>query len=305
MSSGDVAEREIELDGRRVRVLDHGEGPVAAVLLHGGLAGHAPWPGSADLWRPLLDRLRVPRVVALDLPGAGGSPVEDVDELTIAGLTERVVATLSALGITTAVPVGHAEASLVALLLARQQHDGLTVPAAALIAASGAAPTSDGVPPVVLTQPPIGQGAAAQARWALDRLSWSAAHITEDLVARLAAHADGPGRRSAAAVLAAPTAVRRLDADLLASKMELFAFARDTGYDRPLAIVWAADDPLLTVEHGDALFALLSTTRAHLSFTLVPRAGHLVYREEPAAVARVLGPFVRRATTVALAGAAR
>jgi pimeloyl-ACP methyl ester carboxylesterase len=143
----------------------------------------------------------------------------------------------------------------------------------------------------------VAQSAAAQARWALDRLSWSAAHVTPDVVARLAAHADGVGRRSSAAALASPGATRRLDADLLGSKMELFAFARDVGYDARIAIVWGAEDPLLDVDHGDALFALLATTRGHLDFTLIPRAGHLVFREEPRAVARVVGPFAARATT--------
>ncbi|MCW2986883.1 MAG: hypothetical protein JWR63_4453, partial [Conexibacter sp.] len=140
MSSGDVVERVIDVDGRPVRVLDRGAGSVATVLLHGGLAGHAAWEGSADLWRPLLERLGGARVVALDLPGAGGSTVEHVGELTIAGLTERVGATLRALGVEIAVPVGHGEASLIALLLARETPDGVAIPAAVVIAADGAAP---------------------------------------------------------------------------------------------------------------------------------------------------------------------
>lgn len=312
MSVDEVVERVVDVGGRPVRVLDSGAGPVATVLLHGGLAGHAAWEGSADLWRPVLEELRgrggTPRALALDLPGAGGSPVAGHEELTIAGITARVTHTLRALDVEVAIPVGHGEASLVALLLARHQPDGLAVQGAMIVAALGAAPTSDGVPPVVLTEPPSpAQGAEARVRWALDRLSWSAAHVTPEIVATLAAHAEGPARASAREALAAPGARRRLDADLLGAKLELFAFARDAGFDVPIAIVWAAEDPLLTVDHGDALFALLATSQAHLDFNLVPRAGHLVFREEPAVLARLIVPLAARVTTHAAptAGAAR
>jgi pimeloyl-ACP methyl ester carboxylesterase len=300
MSVAEVVERVVDVEGRAVRVLEHGTGPVATVLLHGGLAGHAAWEGSADLWRPVLGHLAdrgTPRVLALDLPGAGGTPVDAAEELTIAGITARVAATLHALDVEIAVPVGHGEASLVALLLARQPPEDMAIPGAMVVAALGAAPTSDGVPPVVLTQPPVGQGAAARARWALDRLSWSAAHVTPEIVATLAAQSDGPARASARAALAAPGARERLDSDLLGAKLELFAFARDAGFDVPIAIVWGAEDPLLTVEHGDALFALLATTRGHLDFNVVPRAGHLVFREEPALLARLIAPLAARVTT--------
>jgi len=303
MSAPEIADLHVDVAGRPVRVLERGEGPDAVVLLHGGLAGHVPWAGSADLWRPAMERLDVPRVVAIDLPGAGGTEAADAAELTIAGLTARVAATLEALGVEVAVPVGHGEASLVALRLGREAPAGLTVAGVGVVAGDGAAPTSDGVPPVVLTEPPVRQHAEAQARWELTRLSWSDAHVTPELVATLAAHADGPGRRSAAAALAAPGARERLDGDLLASKMELFAYARDHGYDTRISMVWPAEDPLLTVEHGDALFALLATTRAHLSFTVVPRAGHLVMHEDPAATARTLQPLATR--SFALSGVGR
>jgi pimeloyl-ACP methyl ester carboxylesterase len=311
MSMGEIVERVVDVEGRPVRVLERGAGPVATVLLHGGLAGHGAWEGSADLWRPVMERLEgrggTPRVLALDLPGAGGSPVAGHEELTIAGITARVASALRALGVEVAVGVGHGEASLVALLLARSQRDDLAVPGAMVVAALGAAPTSDGVPPLVLTEPPAGQGAAARARWALDRLSWSAAHVTPEIVATLAAHAGGSGRASARQALDAPGARERLDSDLLGAKLELFAFARDTGFDVPLAIVWGAEDPLLTVDHGDALFALLATTRSHLDFNVIPRAGHLVFREEPAVLARLIAPLAARVTTHAAptAGAAR
>jgi pimeloyl-ACP methyl ester carboxylesterase len=297
MTGVDVVERTVEVDGRPVRILERGSGTVATVLLHGGMAGHGPWHGAADLWRPLMEAMGPRgRVIAIDLPGCGGSPIADAVELTIAGATDRVGATLRALGVEVAVPVGHGEASLVALLLARRPPEGLSVGGAAVIAATGAAPTSDGVSPVVLLNPPTAQGAAARSRWELDRLSSSAAHVTDDTVNALARHADGPARASAAQALSHPEAAIRLTTDLLGAKMDFFAHCRDTGYDVPISILWGSHDPLLTVAHGDGLFALLSTTNEELDFNVLGRTGHLPFREDPRAVLRILEPFASRST---------
>lgn len=60
--------RRVEVEGRRVRLLEAGEGP-PVVLVHGiGLA--------SDVWRPSIDVLAGSgyRVLAPDLPGFGGSP---------------------------------------------------------------------------------------------------------------------------------------------------------------------------------------------------------------------------------------
>ena len=60
--------RQLKVEGRRVRLLEAGEGP-PVVLVHGiGLA--------SDVWRPSIDVLAGAgyRVLAPDLPGFGGSP---------------------------------------------------------------------------------------------------------------------------------------------------------------------------------------------------------------------------------------
>ena len=296
MSGRDPVERIVDAGGRPVRVLERGAGDAAVVLLHGGMHGHSPWIGAADLWAPLMREMPAgERVIALDMPGCGGTPIADVGELTIAGAAERVAQTLTALGVRTAVPVGHAEASLVALLLAREEVEGLRVPAAAVIAASGAAPTSDGVPPVALMHPPRPRGSAASIRWALDHVSYSDAHITDALVQALARHAEGDAQRAAAEQAASQATALMLESDLLGAKLAFFAHCRDVGYDVPLSIIWGSHDPLLSVAHGDGLFELMSTTSAELDFNLVNRVGHLPFSEDPAATRRLLEPFVARA----------
>jgi len=61
-----VVERDMELAGHRTRVLEHPGARRPVVLLHGAR-------GSADGWRPVLERLGGGghRAIALDLPGLG------------------------------------------------------------------------------------------------------------------------------------------------------------------------------------------------------------------------------------------
>ena len=62
--------RDVEVDGLRIHYLEAGTGP-AVLLLHG-------WPTSAFLWRNTLHPLaETHRVIALDLPGFGGSDKPD------------------------------------------------------------------------------------------------------------------------------------------------------------------------------------------------------------------------------------
>ncbi|MDO8212062.1 alpha/beta fold hydrolase [Conexibacter sp. CPCC 206217] len=297
MTAGELSERLLDVGGRPVRVLERGSGETATVLLHGGLQGHSPWIGAADLWAPLMRAADGDgRIVAIDLPGCGGSPLGDRQELTIAGIAARVADTLRALGVAEAVPVGHAEASLAALLLARRQHADLRVPGAVVVAATGAAPTSDGVSPVVLENPPAPLGSTASVRWALDRLSYSAAHVTDGLVAALAGHAAGDAQRAASETAARADVALELESDLLGEKLALFAYCRDVGYEVPVTVVWGSHDPLVTVAHGDGLFELLATTRAQLDFALLNRVGHFPFSEDPAAMRRLVEPFVARCT---------
>lgn len=272
-----------------VSVRDAGSGPDAMVLLHGGTPGLSPYLPSSLLWEPLVQELapQLPRVVAIDLPGTGSTAVVDHQALKLSAISELIRGALPELGIERAIVVGHGQASLVALSLAREPGE-TELAGVGLIAASGAAPTSDGVTNVTLSYPPIPPWSAESQRWALTRLSFTTEHITPALVAALVAEAGGEGPLRAAELLSDRDFGNEIRADRLGAKLEHFAFARDHGYGIPITIVWGANDPLLSLAHGDGTFEVLSTTTAHLDFAVIPRAGHLPHRDQPAEVAHQL-----------------
>ncbi|WP_075296845.1 MULTISPECIES: alpha/beta fold hydrolase [unclassified Pseudonocardia] len=99
--------------GRVIRYVDEGEGP-AVVLIHG-------LGGSWQTWLENIPALaRDHRVIALDLPGFGGSealPPQRTTECFVDVIAEL----LAGLGITQAVIVGHSLGGLVATMVAEQR----------------------------------------------------------------------------------------------------------------------------------------------------------------------------------------
>src|SRR6266851_7829700 len=111
-----AAPQEIEIDGLRLRYLELGEGDgVPALLVHGFGADLNTWMFT----QPVLAEGR--RVIALDLPGHGGSSKE-VGAGDGESLTDAVEGALSALGIGRGHLVGHSMGGAVAALLALRRH---------------------------------------------------------------------------------------------------------------------------------------------------------------------------------------
>jgi pyruvate dehydrogenase E2 component (dihydrolipoamide acetyltransferase) len=108
----EIAPREIEVGGRRLRILDVGTGedpPI--VLLHGFGADLNAWMFN----QPMLAEKR--RVVALDLPGHGGS-VKEVGTGDAETFAAAVSDVLALLGIERFHLVGHSMGGAIALVLA-------------------------------------------------------------------------------------------------------------------------------------------------------------------------------------------
>jgi pimeloyl-ACP methyl ester carboxylesterase len=104
------APREVLVDGRPVRYVDGGSGPVV-VLLHG-------WGGEVASFAPVLPRLAARfRVVALDLPGHGGTPVPPQPWGAV-DYGDFVAAFLRALALPPATVVGHSHGGRTGVALA-------------------------------------------------------------------------------------------------------------------------------------------------------------------------------------------
>ncbi len=102
--------RSVRVGDETLQLVELGEGP--PVLLVHGLG--AAWP----VWVMQLPALAATRrVIALDLPGFGGSPMP-AGPISLAGYARTVAALLGALGIERAAVVGHSLGGLVAAELA-------------------------------------------------------------------------------------------------------------------------------------------------------------------------------------------
>lgn len=104
-------QRWVEVAGAAVNVIELGDGPATIVFVH-GLSGS--WPN----WLEQLPVFaRDHRVVAIDLPGFGHSPMPD-EEITISGYARILDGLLDALNIDSATVVGNSMGGFIAAELA-------------------------------------------------------------------------------------------------------------------------------------------------------------------------------------------
>ncbi len=302
MTTREVNRHDVTVDGRTVGVLERGAGDDAVVFLHGGTPAVSPYVGCADHWRPLLEAMPGDRrLVAIDLPGAGRSTLPEgadgLRELLVGGTAARVAAVIDALGIGRATIVSHGEGSLAAFLLARQAREGLQISGVMAIAPLAVAPTGDAGANLTLLNPPQPLWTCESQRWALSRLVERIDVVTSELVDIETAFAQGRPHLQAVDVLRDAPVPGSIQADRLAARAQFNAYCRETGYDVPISLVWGAVDPLLNLDVGRALFAILATTGAHLELNVVNRTGHFPALEDPAAVIRLLDPFLGLTST--------
>lgn len=284
MLTTEVRDHRIDVGGVSVRVLEAGSGDVV-LLLHGGVPGTAAYSGSAELWRPWIDDLaRGNRVLAPDLPGCGGTRGESDEHLTVEGTAKLLLQMLAQLDVDAVRVVAHGESALVALKLARSS---AVVSSCTLLAGHEAAPTNEAVLNLTFAHPPVLAAPAARQGWAIDRLSYSSSHITPELLRMLSGARD--------AVDGLPEAWRPGDGfdgwqkgDVARAKAELYDFCRESSFDVPLALVWAAEDPSTSVAYGYELMQILARSTASLEFHVMNRVGHFMFREDPAALTRLL-----------------
>lgn len=111
-------EHHASIDGQRFRYLEAGSGDTVIVLLHG-------WPQDADKWRRVVPLLAERyRVIAVDLPGVGGStsPSRDFSKAAMARELRRFVLSLDAKRV---MLVGHDIGGMVSYAYVRQFPDDL------------------------------------------------------------------------------------------------------------------------------------------------------------------------------------
>jgi pimeloyl-ACP methyl ester carboxylesterase len=285
--------RFVEIDGRRVNVVEIGEGEPAIVFVH-GLAG------SWQNWLENIPHFAAAghRVVAFDLPGFGSSDMPD-EKISIPGYGRLVDALLDRLGVGPAVLVGNSMGGFIAAEVALQ----FPARAERLVLVSAAGLT------IEYQRDERILGAMRFGRRLL--MAWGGF---------LGARSDAVARRPRARELLLRLVVARPDRLAPPLIAEQVRGARNPGFvdaldaltDYPIRarlgeigcptlIVWGAEDRLIPVRDADEFERLIPGARK----VVWPDTGHTAMLERPQAFNRLLEAFVNEEPVGAEARAGR
>jgi 2-hydroxy-6-oxonona-2,4-dienedioate hydrolase len=285
-----IKEENVNIAGIQTRLLRGGTQGEPIVFVHGGVPGQTLYCGSADLWGASLDLFAQKRqVIALDMPGSGGTSGTSGDWLSVTAFARHIRAAVMALQLGPAHIVGHDQGGLVALAFA------MDAPALAksvtIVASPAAAPMGDAIANFTLANPPPPLWSRASQAWAFERLSYSHHHINAALLDRCVEWSKGTGHQEALAALKADAYQRFYVPSIGQTKGRFYELCRGTGLAVPVEIVWAANDPLTTIEHGVELYRAAAAGQTAAHFHVINRAGSLPFREEPETFHQIVHSF--------------
>jgi pimeloyl-ACP methyl ester carboxylesterase len=244
---------------------------VPLVLLHA-------FPLSRTMWAPLVPELAgVARVVLVDLPGLGASPLPADGEPSLDVSAESVVAVLDRLGLRRAVLAGVSMGGYVALAVARR-HPGRVAGLALVDTKAEADAEQARANRLRMAEAVLGETGNRALTPMLDTLLGETTHARRrpvvDAVRRWLADAPAAGVAwSQRAMAARPDSTSVL-----------------VGLGVPAAVVVGEEDGLTPPSVAEAMVAVLPDA----VLTVVPRAGHLSPLEAPREVARALTGLVVR-----------
>jgi pyruvate dehydrogenase E2 component (dihydrolipoamide acetyltransferase) len=253
--------REVEVDGLRLRYVELGEGTgVPVLLLHGFGADLNTWMFT----QPTLAEGR--RVVALDLPGHGGSSKElpDAGGESLAAVVGKA---LAALGIERMHLVGHSMGGGIASSFALRQPERiatLSLIASASLGAEINAAFIDGF---------VRASRRREAVEVLSLLVHDPALVSRTMVEDVLRYKRLDGVPATLAKIAAewfPDGKQRTDLRDAVAQLKI-----------PVQIIWGRDDRIIPVAHAEAL-------AAKLPIHIVEEAGHLPHMEKAGEVNRLL-----------------
>jgi pyruvate dehydrogenase E2 component (dihydrolipoamide acetyltransferase) len=260
-----IKPREIEVDGRRLRYLELGEGEgVPVLLVHGFGADLNTWMFT----QPALAEER--RVIALDLPGHGGSAKEmgagDGDSLT-----DAVEAALGALEIERVHLVGHSMGGAIATLLALRRPE--RVSSLTLIGSAGLGPEING---------PFVEGfvQVARRREAIEILGLlvhDPALVSRTMVEDVLRYKRLDGVSAALARIA--------EAWFAGGRQSLDLTDRIPTLTMPVQVIWGREDRIIPVAHAEVL-------ESRFPVHIIEQAGHLPHMEKAGEVNRLVKSFI-------------
>jgi pyruvate dehydrogenase E2 component (dihydrolipoamide acetyltransferase) len=261
--------REVEVDGFRLRYVELGEGSdVPALLLHGFGADLNTWMFT----QPALAEGR--RVLALDLPGHGGS-TKQLDRADAASLAAIIGKALAALGVERMHLVGHSLGGGIAVAYARQHPEGVATLSLIASASLGAEINGAFIDGFVR---------AARRREAVEVLNLLVHNpdlVSRTMVEDVLRYKRLDGVPAILAKLAAewfPDGRQRADFHQAVAELKI-----------PVQIIWGRDDRIIPVAHAEAL-------AAKLPVHIIEEAGHLPHMEKAGEVNRLLKRLIENQT---------
>jgi pyruvate dehydrogenase E2 component (dihydrolipoamide acetyltransferase) len=261
-----VKPRDIEVAGRRLRYLELGEGGgVPLLLVHGFGADLNTWMFT----QPALAAGR--RVVALDLPGHGGS-AKEAGAGDAESLTDAVEGALGALGLKQAHLVGHSMGGAIAALAALRRPE--RVVSLTLIASAGLGPEIN----ASFIDGFVRASRRREASETLSLLVFDPKLVSRSMVEDVLRYKRLDGVSSALAKIG--------EAWFAGGRQSLDLTGQIGALTMPVQLVWGRNDRIIPVAHAEAL-------AAHLPVHIVDGAGHLPHMEKAGEVNRLIGDFIR------------
>jgi pyruvate dehydrogenase E2 component (dihydrolipoamide acetyltransferase) len=253
--------QEVEVDGLHLRYLELGEGTgVPVLLLHGFGADLNTWMFT----QPSLAEGR--RVIALDLPGHGGS-TKQLDRADAASLAGIIGKALAALGIERAHLVGHSLGGGIAIAFAQQHPERvatLSLIASASLGSEINAAFIDGF---------VRAARRREAIEVLGLLVHDPALVSRTMVEDVLRYKRLDGVPAILSKLAEewfPDGRQQADLHDAIADLKI-----------PVQIIWGRDDRIIPVAHAEALAATLPVQ-------IIEEAGHLPHMERASEVNRLL-----------------
>jgi pyruvate dehydrogenase E2 component (dihydrolipoamide acetyltransferase) len=265
-ADGDAARpRELEAAGLRLRYLELGEGNnIPALLLHGFGADLNSWMFT----QPALAEGR--RVVALDLPGHGGS-VKEVAAGDAESLTKAVEAAADVLGLERVHLVGHSMGGAIAASLALRRPERTATLSLIASVGLGAEINSAFIDGFVR---------AARRREAVEVLNllvYDPALVSRTMVEDVLRYKRLDGVPAALAKIA--------EAWFGGGRQSLDLTAQIAALELPVQVIWGREDRIVPVSHAEAL-------PPRFPVHILEQAGHLPHMEKSGEVSRLIGRLI-------------
>ncbi|MBP2315842.1 alpha/beta fold hydrolase [Azospirillum soli] len=257
-----------DIDGGPASYLSLGRGGVPALLLHG-------FAGDLLTWQFNLSPLATERrVLAVDLPGHGGSTL-DVGEGRIGDLAPWLVRFLNALEVPRVHLVGHSMGGYVALELAR--HAPERVASLSLIASAGLGPDFD----LAFLRRVTSLASVEEGVVCAERLFAQPSPLTARIGEVLHAQAADPARHAA---------LERIVEGSFAGAAERWTPVDWTTIRMPVQLLWGRDDRIIPLPPRDRL-------PPSAPLHLFDNAGHLPHSEAASPVTALLRDFLTACDT--------